>query len=424
MRDIPLEVLLTWPTPNYDDPVTRGSALIIVNSIFISLVALAVGLRLYARLAISRSFGADDVFIILALIPTAGLAAAVMLANNKYGWNRHVWDVPLDLFASSLKVAIAAKALYTVATTFTRISLLSFYYRFVRDTAAHRFRMTLHASLGFVVVMGVSFVCLAVFQCSPISAYWTMPAPEGAVCIDDGRATLAVGVVNCFADLIVTVLPIPLVMKLKMPLRQRIGVVVLLSLGFIVIIAGSLRSYYIWDSIMNSYDETWVGYPLWLAAAVEVDLGVICACAPALRPLIASAVPQTITSLSDRFTGKFSSNLSSKGTPSPSRALKSEINHPNGGDNTWVNITSRGSDVELIEQSDSRLHRSSEREVGIHEDLEDLERGTDESSGERTHSESHGRHNSKSIWTTTRVEVTSYRNDDVVQNEKGPPYYP
>lgn len=75
MRLPPVEVLLSWPAPNYVNPVTRGNALLIINIIFITLVALTVGLRLYTRLVIKRWFGLDDVFIILALVSTMPTAA-------------------------------------------------------------------------------------------------------------------------------------------------------------------------------------------------------------------------------------------------------------------------------------------------------------------------------------------------------------
>lgn len=52
---------------------------------------------------------------------------------------------------------------------------------------------------------------------------------------------LAGGIINCVSDLLTTVLPIPIIMKLQMPLRQRIGVCFLLCLGFIVTIAGVIR---------------------------------------------------------------------------------------------------------------------------------------------------------------------------------------
>jgi len=62
------EVLATWPTPNYVDPVTRGSALYIVNGIWLFLATVAVTLRLYTRIWIRNWFGLDDAFILLALV--------------------------------------------------------------------------------------------------------------------------------------------------------------------------------------------------------------------------------------------------------------------------------------------------------------------------------------------------------------------
>lgn len=61
-------MILTWPTPNYVDPPTRGDALLIVNSILIALVVIVVGLRMYTRLIIKRWFGLDDIFILVALV--------------------------------------------------------------------------------------------------------------------------------------------------------------------------------------------------------------------------------------------------------------------------------------------------------------------------------------------------------------------
>ena len=43
MRLPPLEVLYSWPDPNYVDPVTRGSALLIVNCVFVYIAVLFVG---------------------------------------------------------------------------------------------------------------------------------------------------------------------------------------------------------------------------------------------------------------------------------------------------------------------------------------------------------------------------------------------
>jgi hypothetical protein len=52
---------------------------------------------------------------------------------------------------------------------------------------------------------------------------------------------LANGIVNTVADALVTGLPIPLIVRLNMPLGQKLGVTFLLGLGFVVTAAGIVR---------------------------------------------------------------------------------------------------------------------------------------------------------------------------------------
>lgn len=65
-------------------------------------------------------------------------------------------------------------------------------------------------------------------------------------CLPEGEVTLAAGILNIFADVLTTTVPLPLVMRLRMPLRQRVGVCLLFCGGFVVIVAGSVRAYYTW----------------------------------------------------------------------------------------------------------------------------------------------------------------------------------
>jgi hypothetical protein len=108
----------------------------------------------------------------------------------------------------------------------------------------------------------------------PIQAFWTFPLPPNAKCLDDGILTFAGGIANTVADLLVIVLPLPLIASLDLPPRRRAGAIGLVSLGFLVCIAGGVRSYYTWLSLIKSYDTTWDSYGVWLSAVVEIDLGV------------------------------------------------------------------------------------------------------------------------------------------------------
>jgi hypothetical protein len=60
-----------------------------------------------------------------------------------------------------------------------------------------------------------------------------------------------------------------------MPRRQKFAVALLFSMGIIVTVAGIVRTYYIYKSLIGENDQTWYAFPLWIAAAVEIDLGVV-----------------------------------------------------------------------------------------------------------------------------------------------------
>lgn len=53
------------------------------------------------------------------------------------------------------------------------------------------------------------------------------------------------------------------------------AVAALFGMGLIVTAAGIVRTWFIYRSLFGEYDQTWYAYPLWIAAAVEIDLGVV-----------------------------------------------------------------------------------------------------------------------------------------------------
>jgi hypothetical protein len=65
---VSIETFKTWPTPNYLNPETRGNSVILIHSILYTLVVAVVGLRIFTRTRISRSFGTDDTFILIAMV--------------------------------------------------------------------------------------------------------------------------------------------------------------------------------------------------------------------------------------------------------------------------------------------------------------------------------------------------------------------
>jgi hypothetical protein len=119
-----------------------------------------------------------------------------------------------------------------------------------------------------------------------------------------GQTTVTVG-----TDFIVYVLPMPTLYKLSLPRIQRLGLILLFGMGGIVIVAGSMRTYWVHYVVYETYDVTWKGFNLWIWTAVEANLGVICGCIPALRPLL----------LRTRKQPQLSQGFGSYGTSPPTR---------------------------------------------------------------------------------------------------------
>lgn len=123
----------------------------------------------------------------------------------------------------------------------------------------------------------VSYLCYDLhLSHSPIHAYWDLAPTYPYKCLNDGAIVFSASVINIFTDFLVTVLPMPLIWNLKLPTRQRIAVISIFGLGIVVNVAGSVRTVYVWKSMIASYDTTWVGWPVLLAASVEINMGLVC----------------------------------------------------------------------------------------------------------------------------------------------------
>ncbi|EPS34360.1 hypothetical protein PDE_09324 [Penicillium oxalicum 114-2] len=298
MKLPPPAVMATWPTPNYIDPVTRGHGVLYVNVIFTSLALLVVALRLYTRFRITCSAGVDDALIVIGLAFTIAMVAVTSLATETWGWNRHVWDVPPTWLPTVQKLNIVFQIMFSWASSVTKISLLWFCRRLL-GAGKGNFVWYNWAFIGSMVVVAVTclaFTLTSIFQCRPIKAYWTVSPAFPHTCIDEGNLLFAASVINIFTDFLATAIPIPLIWSLKLPTRQRLAVISIFGLGIMVNVAGSFRTVYVWESMVVGWDRTWLSWPILIAASVEINLGLICSSAPALRPLVAAFLPRLLGS--------------------------------------------------------------------------------------------------------------------------------
>lgn len=80
----PIDVLLTWPVPNFKNPIKRGPENYVVGGVFLALATVALAMRLYARLVIRRWFGLDDVMICVAFVGEREMYLSYKLTGGRY----------------------------------------------------------------------------------------------------------------------------------------------------------------------------------------------------------------------------------------------------------------------------------------------------------------------------------------------------
>jgi hypothetical protein len=115
----PPDVLLSWPKPNYVDPEERGWGPPIVLLVFLGITFLVYCARMWARLAISKNIGFDDILVSIAMLPLFGLTISTVLGKHLfmlatspligiairfYGFQWHVWDQTRETLVTTREV--------------------------------------------------------------------------------------------------------------------------------------------------------------------------------------------------------------------------------------------------------------------------------------------------------------------------------
>ncbi|KAF2833002.1 hypothetical protein CC86DRAFT_278667 [Ophiobolus disseminans] len=283
MRSPPPEVIKSWPRPNYVDPVTRGPTLMIVELALLPIAMIIVALRMWVRIAWLKKSWWDDYTMVLAMVFSIGTTVLVILASQLYGWDRHVWDLRASMMEQGRQASMAGQTLFVLASSTVKISILVSYFRIAPEKSV--FRKLVWATFALVFAAFIVFLVALWVQCIPISSYWKLKS-DHRDCIPEGPPLVVQSILNVVTDFMIYALPIPTLFSLSLPWSQRFGLVVLFSVGGVIVIASSFRAYYIHYTLFRTYDATWQGYQIWVWTAVETNVGVICGCIPALKPLL------------------------------------------------------------------------------------------------------------------------------------------
>ncbi|KAK7702658.1 hypothetical protein SLS57_011269 [Botryosphaeria dothidea] len=244
------------------------------------------------------------------MVPTTGLAIAIALADRKYGFDRHAWDLTPELAVQSRELAMAASSLYIFSTGLTKISILFFYRRLGSGSLSKWYLTAVKASIAFVFAYMITFELTLFFGCTPIHAYWMqvdfhwyLANKSKFHCMDEGADYMAASVISVVQDFLACCLPIMIMWTLQIPKRQKIALGGVFGVGLFLCLIGILRIHQIQIIYYQTYDLTWAAGPGWAWTAVEAHVAIICASAPSLKPFFRRVLVATGYGSGSRFTG-------------------------------------------------------------------------------------------------------------------------
>lgn len=138
---------------------------------------------------------------------------------------------------------------YLISVLGYKLSILILYIRLF--AVSKIFRYLTWATMFFVCGYLLANLWTQIFGCSPRSKYWLPDTPGH--CINYTKAGLAYGSMNIISDLIIFVLPLPIIWQLKLSRREKAGVSVIFMSGAMYVRISPIADAMLMTGFQNVY---------------------------------------------------------------------------------------------------------------------------------------------------------------------------
>lgn len=137
--------------------------------------------------------------------------------------------------------------------------------------------------------MMVGIFIAVVFQCVPINKTFHPELP--GTCINTPHFFIGSAGLTILTDILVIIIPTWLLWDLRMKPRKKIATIFLLSLGFLVTAISVYRLYYLITYYYGPPNPDPTYSVAGVASSIEVNVAIIAACGPSMKPLIVRFFP-------------------------------------------------------------------------------------------------------------------------------------
>ncbi|KAJ2895358.1 hypothetical protein MKZ38_006629 [Zalerion maritima] len=331
------------------DP-TGGYAIL---AVLLGLSWIFFSLRMYVRIVMLRKPGWDDLLVFLSLVSyTIFTGFACGLVANGLGEDIDESAEDAEKFSRGSFYFLFSELFFIVGSTLLRIACAMMLLRIMLKKDK-MLRYVIYGSVGLMMAYSIAFFFLTLFQCRPVSYFWTFMLESGAdghengltadhsggTCINGNTVTgdyttmstlfVIYSLVSLICDWTLGSVPFLMLRGVQMTVRKKIIVMALLSLGILAGVAALVRCPLI---IIANHKEFWdSAIPVAVTTAIEPALGIIGICAATLMPLVRRGILRRLDSREGKqpHSGRshHMSSLGKNGAATNSRSQNSRSGH-------------------------------------------------------------------------------------------------
>jgi len=142
--------------------------------------------------------------------------------------------------------------------------------------------LPLQVSVIFLIFSNTVLTVMWIMQCQPLHAAWD---GEGTCMSRQEKEAMIMtqAIISIVSDFVFATFPIVILWRLQIDMKTKIGLWVLMCLGFITGACCIVRTVLNGQSMAEDY--SYGGIVNWVWRTFEVQVGIIAACIPTLRPL-------------------------------------------------------------------------------------------------------------------------------------------
>lgn len=187
----------------------------------------------YKLFVIKLDVGLDDWFILATMLTATPSAFITAYGTTANGLGRDIWTLTAEQITHVLRYFYIIAILYFLEAALVKLSIICFY---MRIFPAQRTRRLLWATFIFTVLWGIAFIFAAIFQCQPVSYFWTKwdGLHEGS-CVDANAIAWSHAAMNIALDLWTLAIPLWELRKLQLHWKKKVGVALMFGVGVLYV---------------------------------------------------------------------------------------------------------------------------------------------------------------------------------------------